>query len=171
VTPEKPVISYLTPLTGVTRDLLESEGMPLAAALVELRRSLPPSAVLVGQNILKDVQVLVLVNALDVKFMLNEGHSGCIHSDHTSLLPTLRRLEWIGFHEGVGMHMRLTAYASTHQTHPLIRLNHASDSTTHQTQPLIRLIHSSDSSTHATFNHPAAPVAWPSRGRGLCVDG
>jgi len=71
VTPEKPVTSYLTPLTGVTRDLLESEGMPLAAALVELRRSLPPSAVLVGQNILKDVQVLVLVNASDIKFMRN----------------------------------------------------------------------------------------------------
>ena len=57
VNPEKPVTSYLTPLTGVTRDLLESKGVPLASALVELRRVLPPTAVLVGQNILKDVQV------------------------------------------------------------------------------------------------------------------
>ena len=60
VRPEAPVVSYLTPLTGLTPELLERHGMPLARAVGVLTAALPPSAVLVGQNISKDVQWLGL---------------------------------------------------------------------------------------------------------------
>jgi RNA exonuclease 4 len=52
VKPDVPVVSHLTPLTGVTAELLDERGSTLEAALSELRRRLPPNSVLVGQNIL-----------------------------------------------------------------------------------------------------------------------
>lgn len=52
VKPDRPVVSHLTPLTGLTAELLDQYGVPLETALAELRRRLPPHAVLVGQNIL-----------------------------------------------------------------------------------------------------------------------
>ncbi len=60
VKPESPVVSYLTPLTGLTRELLETNGIPLASAIAVLRQCLPRQAVLVGQNIAQDVQWLQL---------------------------------------------------------------------------------------------------------------
>ena len=60
VRPDAPITSYLTPLTGLTPALLAQHGMPLAQAVAVLRQFLPPSAVLVGQNIAKDVQWLGL---------------------------------------------------------------------------------------------------------------
>lgn len=60
VRPEAAVVSYLTPLTGLTPELLERHGMPLEQAVGVLTQALPASAVLVGQNIAKDVQWLGL---------------------------------------------------------------------------------------------------------------
>ncbi len=59
------MVSYLTPLTGLTAALLEAHGMPLAQALATLRASLPREAVLVGQNIRADVQWLGLREGQD----------------------------------------------------------------------------------------------------------
>mmetsp|Transcript_7687 Transcript_7687/g.25474 ORF Transcript_7687/g.25474 Transcript_7687/m.25474 type:complete len:236 (+) Transcript_7687:72-779(+) len=52
---EQEVVSYLTPLTGLTRELLDEHGVPLEQALALLRQALPKHAVLVGQNIRNDV--------------------------------------------------------------------------------------------------------------------
>ena len=60
VRPEAPVVSYLTPLTGLTAQLLAQHGMPLAQAVSVLQQYLPPNAILVGQNIAKDVEWLGL---------------------------------------------------------------------------------------------------------------
>lgn len=65
VVPDVPVVSYLTPLTGLTADLLQERGVPLDEALVKLRANLPANSVLVGQNILKDVEWLGLVEGVD----------------------------------------------------------------------------------------------------------
>ena len=43
---------------GLTKESVEAHGLPLAEALALLRANLPPTAILVGQNILKDVQWL-----------------------------------------------------------------------------------------------------------------
>lgn len=71
VRPEKPVVSYLTPLTGVTGALLDAHGVPLAQAMATLRTHLPPNAVLVGQNIAKDVEWLGLVEGKDFGRMVD----------------------------------------------------------------------------------------------------
>jgi hypothetical protein len=55
-----PVLSYLTPLTGVTREDVEARGVSLQEGLARLRALLTPNTVLVGQNLLKDVQWLGL---------------------------------------------------------------------------------------------------------------
>jgi len=62
---EGPVASYLTPLTGLTAERCEAEGVPLQEALATLRANLPPAAILVGQNINKDVEWLGLVEGED----------------------------------------------------------------------------------------------------------
>eukprot|EP00929_Paragymnodinium_shiwhaense_P097957 TRINITY_DN59517_c0_g1_i1.p1 TRINITY_DN59517_c0_g1~~TRINITY_DN59517_c0_g1_i1.p1 ORF type:complete len:530 (-),score=95.03 TRINITY_DN59517_c0_g1_i1:193-1782(-) len=65
VKPAVPVVSYITPLTGLTRELLEEQGMPFNDALVALRRALPRDAILVGQGIDNDVRWLGLVQGQD----------------------------------------------------------------------------------------------------------
>jgi RNA exonuclease 4 len=59
------VASYITPLTGLTKEMIDKHGLPLADALALLRAHLPPNAILVGQNILKDVQWLQLAETVD----------------------------------------------------------------------------------------------------------
>ena len=71
VRPEKPVVSYLTPLTGLTAEHLDAHGVPLAEAMATLRSQLPPNSVLVGQNILKDVEWLGLVEGKDFGSMVD----------------------------------------------------------------------------------------------------
>lgn len=66
-----PVTSYLTELTGITKELIEQYGLPIADALMALRAHLPPNAVLVGQNIKKDVDWLQLVEGLDFASMID----------------------------------------------------------------------------------------------------
>ena len=65
VKPDKPVASYLTALTGITRDVVDAHGRPLADQVALLRQWLPQGAVLVGQNILKDVEWLGLKEGVD----------------------------------------------------------------------------------------------------------
>ncbi|KAL1500430.1 hypothetical protein AB1Y20_013087 [Prymnesium parvum] len=71
IKPEGTVASYLTPLTGLTAELLEQRGTTLAEALATLRAALPSSAVLVGQNILKDVEWCGLVEGRDFAMMVD----------------------------------------------------------------------------------------------------
>ena len=65
VKPEKPVVSYITPLTGLTKDQVEQYGMPEDQALQVLKQNLPKNAVLVGMNIRKDIEWLQLVEGND----------------------------------------------------------------------------------------------------------
>lgn len=59
VKPDKPVQSYLTPLTGLTPELI-GQGVPLDTALANLREVLPPNAVVVGTNVGQDATWLKL---------------------------------------------------------------------------------------------------------------
>lgn len=71
VRPEKAVVSYLTPLTGLTAEQLDAHGVPLAEAVATLRSRLPPEALLVGQNIAKDVEWLGLSEGRDFGSMVD----------------------------------------------------------------------------------------------------
>jgi RNA exonuclease 4 len=66
-----PVASYITELTGLTKELLDAHGLPLAEALALLRAYLSPDAILVGQNILKDVQWLQLAEGIDYRQLID----------------------------------------------------------------------------------------------------
>jgi RNA exonuclease 4 len=59
------VVSYLTPITGLTKEAVDEYGVPVSDALVTLRSYLGPNAILVGQSITKDVQWLGLHEGLD----------------------------------------------------------------------------------------------------------
>mmetsp|Transcript_4066 Transcript_4066/g.5406 ORF Transcript_4066/g.5406 Transcript_4066/m.5406 type:complete len:302 (+) Transcript_4066:57-962(+) len=50
------IYSFLTPLTGITSNGLEKEGIPLSQALDRLREVLPKDAILIGQNIASDIR-------------------------------------------------------------------------------------------------------------------
>jgi RNA exonuclease 4 len=65
VRPEAAVASYLTPLTGLTKEHLDAHGVPLPEAMATLRAHLPKDAVLVGMNIAKDVEWLGLAEGQD----------------------------------------------------------------------------------------------------------
>jgi len=59
------VASYLTPLTGITAEMLTQYGLEAEHALMLLKQHLPKTACLVGQNIGKDVQWLGLKEGVD----------------------------------------------------------------------------------------------------------
>mmetsp|Transcript_29787 Transcript_29787/g.76469 ORF Transcript_29787/g.76469 Transcript_29787/m.76469 type:complete len:252 (-) Transcript_29787:293-1048(-) len=65
VRPSEPVVSYLTPLTGLTEEMLAAQGMPLEQAIQYLKMYLPRHAILVGQNIHQDVSWLGLKEGVD----------------------------------------------------------------------------------------------------------
>jgi DNA polymerase III epsilon subunit-like protein len=65
VKPPVPVVSYLSALTGLTKETLDQYGMPLEEALSVLRSHLPKTAVIVGQNINKDIEWLGLKEGAD----------------------------------------------------------------------------------------------------------
>ena len=52
--------SYITPLTGLTKELLDTQGVPLATAVAALQAALPRNATLVGQSVQSDVRWLGL---------------------------------------------------------------------------------------------------------------
>ena len=64
-------MSYLTPLTGLSAELLSQHGVPLPQALATLRAALPRDAVLVGQNIGADVKWLGLREGEDFRGLLD----------------------------------------------------------------------------------------------------
>ncbi|CAK0783798.1 hypothetical protein CVIRNUC_006998 [Coccomyxa viridis] len=71
VTPVKPVVSYLEPLTGLNQSLIQSQGRPLPSAIAALKQALPPTAILVGQSIGKDVDWLGLVEGQDFEGLVD----------------------------------------------------------------------------------------------------
>jgi hypothetical protein len=52
-------------LCRLTKELLNTHGIPLPQAIAYLRQCLPPQAILVGQNIAKDVEWLGLKEGRD----------------------------------------------------------------------------------------------------------
>lgn len=64
IQPTEPIVSCLTGLTGITPQQLE-RGIPLADALALVRAVIPPHALIVGQNVLKDIQWLGLEEGVD----------------------------------------------------------------------------------------------------------
>jgi RNA exonuclease 4 len=78
VKPDKPVVSYLTALTGLTQEIIDSKGVWLPDAVQQLRSCLPRDAVLVGQNILQDVQWLGLREGTDFKSCLDLAGGPCV---------------------------------------------------------------------------------------------
>lgn len=71
VKPTPPVVSYLTPLTGIAKETLDTYGVSLEFALAILRSYLPNDAILVGQNIGKDVDWLQLKEGKDFHSMID----------------------------------------------------------------------------------------------------
>ncbi|CAH0519221.1 unnamed protein product [Peronospora belbahrii] len=66
VKPTKPIVSYLTQLTGITeRNLVDAPA--LEEALVQLKEILPVESVIVGQSIKKDLKWLMLEKPTDYK--------------------------------------------------------------------------------------------------------
>ncbi len=64
VKPEKPVVSYLTPLTGVRAGDLDN-APTVASVIAEVKALLGPNAVLVGQSIKSDIKWLRLEQGVD----------------------------------------------------------------------------------------------------------
>ena len=71
VKPSVPVVSYLTALTGLTQATLDMYGRPLEESLRYLREQLPRHAILVGQNIRKDVEWLGLKEGVDFESLMD----------------------------------------------------------------------------------------------------
>ena len=65
------VVSYMTPLTGLTAQLLEQRGVAEAEALAAVRAALPQHAVLVGQSIMGDVRWLGLQEGRDFRGVID----------------------------------------------------------------------------------------------------
>eukprot|EP00042_Codosiga_hollandica_P059540 m.919783 g.919783 ORF g.919783 m.919783 type:complete len:222 (+) comp60199_c0_seq1:336-1001(+) len=66
VTPDVPIVSFLTPLTGISADKYRARpGLPRAAALDRLRGFLGPDVVLVGQSIQNDIAACGLRQGID----------------------------------------------------------------------------------------------------------
>lgn len=70
VRPPVPVVSFLTPLTGLTPEHLE-QGIALVEALAALRQMLPSFGVLVGQNIAADIRWLGLKEGVDFESLID----------------------------------------------------------------------------------------------------
>lgn len=66
VKPTKPIVSYLTQLTGITKSNLK-DAPELEEALLWLKTILPIESVIVGQSIKKDLEWLTLQKPIDYK--------------------------------------------------------------------------------------------------------
>ena len=64
VKPEKPIVSYLTPLTGLRQGDLD-DGNRLSVVLREVKALLGPDVVLVGQGVKSDIKWLHLEEGKD----------------------------------------------------------------------------------------------------------
>ena len=72
VKPEKPIVSYLTPLTGVQRGDLD-DGKRLSVVLSEVKALLGPDVVLVGQGVKSDIKWLQLEQEKDYNSVVDLG--------------------------------------------------------------------------------------------------
>lgn len=63
--PKPLTLNPLQPLTGLTKETLDHYGQPLEQALATLRAHLPKTAIIVGQNIRKDIEWLGLKEGTD----------------------------------------------------------------------------------------------------------
>jgi DNA polymerase III epsilon subunit-like protein len=85
IKPTKPVVSYLPALTGLSEQDLVN-GVTEEEALAVFRATIPNQAVLVGQNILKDVEWLHLVEGEDFSSMLDlAGLFACKNPQYSGL--------------------------------------------------------------------------------------
>jgi RNA exonuclease 4 len=94
IKPDVPVVSYLSPITGLSAALIDEKGVPLADALAQLRAALPSNAFLCGQNIAKDIEWLGLkegtdfVCAIDLAALFRvwtaDGRYAYFSQDHTA---------------------------------------------------------------------------------------
>lgn len=66
-----PVASHLTPLTGLTAELLQTRGVSIEEAMAVLRQRLPSNAIIVGQNIIADIRWLGLREGVDYESLLD----------------------------------------------------------------------------------------------------
>lgn len=83
--PSKPIVSYLPALTGLSEKDL-AQGITEEEAISLFRATIPPSAILVGQNILKDVEWLHLVEGEDFAGLLDlAGLFACKNPQFRSL--------------------------------------------------------------------------------------
>jgi RNA exonuclease 4 len=72
VKPDKPIVSYLTPLTGVNRGDLD-DGNKLSDVLAEVKALLGPDVVLVGQGTKSDIKWLQLEQGKDYNSVVDLG--------------------------------------------------------------------------------------------------
>ena len=72
VKPDKPIVSYLTPLTGVRRGDLD-DGKQLSEVLAEVKGLLGPDVVLVGQGTKSDIKWLQLEQGKDYDSVVDLG--------------------------------------------------------------------------------------------------
>jgi len=70
VQPKEKVFSYLSALTGLSEELL-SKGVSLDTAIAMIKKVLPSESILVGQNVLKDVEWLGLKEERDFAGMMD----------------------------------------------------------------------------------------------------
>lgn len=71
VKPEKKVISYLEPLTNLSKEWLDKYGYELEKAITIIKSELPKNAVLIGQNINMDLQWLGLKQGVDFRCFID----------------------------------------------------------------------------------------------------
>ena len=72
VKPDKPVVSYLTPITGLRPGDLDG-GMPLRRAVREVKALLGPDVVLVGQGVQGDITWMQLEEGVDFASWVDLG--------------------------------------------------------------------------------------------------
>ena len=72
VKPDKPVVSYLTPLTGVKRGDLD-DGERLSVVLRDVKALLGPDVILVGQGTKSDIKWLQLEQGKDYDSVVDLG--------------------------------------------------------------------------------------------------
>ena len=65
IKPDKPIVSYLTPLTGLRQSNFSGSDPDLRSAIGLLKRHLPKEAILVGQNIDHDIEWMQLTKGTD----------------------------------------------------------------------------------------------------------
>merc|ERR1712061_313384 len=105
IKPTRPVVSYLTPFTGVRRGDLEGDrAISLARAVNELKQHLPSRSVLVGQNPEGDAEWMCLSRGQDFQGFVDlsevfRNSRGMVFSLRHEALVLLGKDAPKGFHD------------------------------------------------------------------------